>query len=199
LKLSDPKHYNDAQELIKAMENDVRNRKICSFEYHANEESVLEYAFWQTEKMKEIFNAYCNVISIDSTFNLNRSGYALNIIITIDASKDTRIVAFGLVTSDKRTDIIKAFFEWFNKNNPNYINLKTILTDKNQSQIDVLRNIYPNIDISLCLYHVFKAMRLETHRKLPNYVLEEIRGIFSIKKSFDMIYLIFFVLFCFCY
>ncbi len=185
--MSDPKHYNDAQELIKAMQNDVRNRKICSFEYHANEESVLEYAFWQTEKMKEIFNVYCNVISIDSTF-------------TIDASKDTRIVAFGLVTSDKRTDIITAFFEWFNKNNPNYINLKTILTDKNQSQIDVLRSIYPNVDISLCLYHIFKAMRLETHRKLPNYVLQEIRGIFSIKKSFGMISLIIFVLFyCFCY
>jgi zinc finger SWIM domain-containing protein 3 len=117
------------------------------------------------------------VISIDSTFNLNRSGYPLNTIITIDGNNDTRIVALGFVTSDKKTDILTSFFSWFNSNNPDYVNIKTILTDKNQSQIDVLRSIYPDADLSLCLYHVFRAMRLETHKKLPLFALEESRGI----------------------
>ncbi len=135
---------NDAQELIKTMIEDQRKGKICSFKYHSNEDNVLEYAFWQT--IKETFHVYNNVISVDSTFNLNKSGYPLNIIITIDGNNESRIVAFGFVTSDKRTDIITVFFDWFNSKNPAYVNIKTILTDKNQSQIDVLRTTYPNAD-----------------------------------------------------
>jgi hypothetical protein len=168
---------NDAQELIKTMIEDQRKGKICSFKYHSNEDNVLEYAFWQTKTMRETFHVYNNVISVDSTFNLNKSGYPLNIIITIDGNNETRIVAFGFVTSDKRTDIITAFFDWFNSNNPDYVNIKTILTDKNQSQIDVLRTTYPNADLSLCLYHVFKSMRYETRKKLPSSALEGARGI----------------------
>jgi len=159
------------------MIEDEESKKICSLEYHANEDNVLEYAFWQTKSMRDTFHVYNNVISIDSTFNLNKSGYPLNIIITIDGNNDTRIVALGFVTSDKRTDILTSFFNWFNSNNPDYVNIKTILTDKNQSQIDVLRSIYPDADLSLCLYHVFRVMRLETHKKLPLFALEESRGI----------------------
>ncbi len=100
----------------------------------------------------------------------------MNIIITIDANRETRIVAFGLVVSDKRIDIITAFFDWFNEENPSFTNIRAILTDKNQSQIEVLKNTYPNADISLCLFHVFKAMKLETRKKVPASVLQDVRG-----------------------
>jgi hypothetical protein len=159
------------------MNEDEKSKKICSFEYRANGDNVLEHAFWQTKSMRDTFHVYNNVISIDSTFNLNKSGYRLNIIITIDGNNDTRIVALGFVTTDKRTDLLTSFFNWFNSNNPDYVNIKTILTDKNQSQIDVLRSIHPDVDLSLCPYHVFLAMKLETHKKLPLFALEEARGI----------------------
>jgi hypothetical protein len=97
--------------------------------------------------------------------------------VTIDANNQIRICAFGSVANDKRTDIITDFFEWFNSEYLNYPNIRTIVTDKNESQINVLRTIYPFADITLCLFHVFKSMKLETRKKLPSYVLEEMRGI----------------------
>jgi hypothetical protein len=57
-----------------------------------------------TQMIKEIFNEH-NIICVDTTSNLNRSCYALFIIITIDANCYTPNLALGLVTSDKRTDI----------------------------------------------------------------------------------------------
>jgi len=125
---------------------------------------------------KDLQETFSSIICVDSTFNLNRSEYAVNIIITIDANRETRIVAFGLVASDKRTDIITDFFQWFNSENSDFVYIRTILTDKNQSQIDVLKKIYSTADISLCLYHVFKAMKLETRKKIPSSVLQDIRG-----------------------
>ncbi len=151
--------------------------KICSLKFHSNDEGILQYVFWQTQQVKDIFRSYCKLISVDSTFNLNRSSYALNILVTIDANNQIRICAFGSVANDKRTDIITDFFEWFNSEYLNYPNIRTIVTDKNESQINVLRTIYPFADITLCLFHVFKSMKLETRKKLPSYVLEEMRGI----------------------
>jgi hypothetical protein len=176
LKLLEPRLMNDAQELLNTMIIDQNTNKICSLKYFATSEGILEYVFWQTAAMKQVFEKYSEVICVDSTFNLNRSDYAVNIIITIDANRETRIVAFGLVSSDKRSDIITAFFEWFNSENSTFSKIRTILTDKNQSQIDVLKTLYPTADISLCLFHVFKAMKLETRKKVPSYVLQDIRG-----------------------
>ena len=150
--------------------------RICSVKYFSNEDNILEYIFWQTSEMKTVFHNYSELICIDSTFNLNRSAYALNIIITIDGNNETRIVAFGLVTSDKRTDIITAFFEWFNQENIDHVKIKTIMTDKNEPQINVLKTLYPEAHIGLCLFHVLKAFKLETKKKLPKDVLDGVRG-----------------------
>jgi hypothetical protein len=174
LKKSDT--LNDAQELIMFARNELKIHNISSLEVNVNEENILESIFWQTQMMKQIFNQHNNIICVDATFNLNRSGYALFIIITIDANWDTRIVALGLVTSDKRSDIIESFFNWFNRENPKHSEIKTIMSDKNESQINILKALYPDSDIALCLYHVFKTFKLETRKKLPSFELEEIRG-----------------------
>jgi hypothetical protein len=167
---------NDAQELIKYMKIDQEASKICSLKYFANDQNILEYVFWQTKSMKETFKTYPNIICVDATFNLNRSGYPLYIIITIDANFETRIVALGLVSSDKRGDIVKAFFQWFNDENPENPLIKTIIADKNETQLNVFVELYPTANVSLCLYHVMKSMKLESLRKIPRSALEEVRG-----------------------
>lgn len=161
------------------MKSDQIANKICSLDYQSNDNNVLEYVFWQTTKIKEIFQNYYNVICVDATFNLNRSLYSLYIVITIDAANDTRVVALGLIANDRRTDIMTSFFKWFNNENPNYTRISTILTDKNETQINVLRDIYPNANISLCLFHILKALKLESKKKLHlnTDTLNAIRGI----------------------
>ncbi len=42
--------------------------------------------------------------------------------------------------------------------------------------INVFVELYPTANVSLCLYHVMKSMKLESHRKIPRSALEEVRG-----------------------
>jgi hypothetical protein len=162
------------------MKKDLKLNKICSFKFNSNIDGILDSVFWQTSEMKKTFQKYSNVICIDATFNLNRSGYAVFIIITIDANFDTRIVAFGLIANDKRSDILESLFNWFNENNSNHTRIKTIITDKNESQINVLRKLYPQSDVFLCLYHVFKTLKLETLKKVSHARLNDLRGKFTL-------------------
>lgn len=158
--------------------------KSIEFIFHKDDDDIFKYAFWQSNQMKITFDKYNKVICVDATYNLNRCAYPVYLIITIDANRDTRIVAFGIVSSEKKPDIIKAFFSWFNENNPKFREIKTIVSDKHENQIKCLKNLYKDADISLCLYHVFKALRSATQKKLPNNIHEKVRGkhIFIITK-----------------
>jgi hypothetical protein len=98
-----------------------------------------------------MFNEHNKIICVDATLNLNRSGYAL-FIITIDAN---------WASGDKRSHIIESFFNWFNRENSKPSEIKTIMRDTNKSQMNILKAMYPDSDIALCLYQVFKTFKLE--------------------------------------
>ncbi len=152
------------------------SNKICSFKYSSNSDGVLELVFWQTLGMREIFSKYPNVICVDATYKLNRSGYPVFIIIIIDANFQTRIAALAFMANDHRSDLLEMLFNWFNEFNPAFTEIKTIISDKNEPQINILRKLYPQTDISLCLYHVFKSLKLESYKKTSHSRLNDIRS-----------------------
>ncbi|KAJ8966430.1 hypothetical protein NQ314_003528 [Rhamnusium bicolor] len=91
-----------------------------------------------------------------------------------DGSCQSEIVAICLlVTEDKEN------FEWFlntfKSKNSSWINTKCIMTDKDLSERDVIRRLFPDANLIICIFHVMKIFCRE--------ITCEKMGITSIKRK----------------
>ena len=63
-----------------------------------------------------------------------------------------------MLASNGTTDTIAFFVGWVRDTSP-AVWPAVIMTDRNRTQINVLRIVYPNSQILLCKWHVLRAMR----------------------------------------
>jgi hypothetical protein len=63
-----------------------------------------------------------------------------------------------MLTSSGTTDTIAFFVRWVRDGSP-AVRPTVIMTDRDQAQMEALKEIYPLSQIWLCLWHVLRAMR----------------------------------------
>ena len=87
------------------------------------------------------------------------SRYALYAFLVMDGFGNGRLVYATLVQNEK-AETLQAMVDSFKCANPHWQSIKTIIIDKDFTEIKVLRERFPDARVLLCTFHVVKAMRL---------------------------------------
>ena len=133
-----------------------------TIEIVTDETDTLRAIYYQDHVMQEKFSAYPEVILADATYKLNDFRMPVYLIVIVDGNGETEIAAVYVVASEDR-DTLKCLIQMFQRHNPAWTQIKTVLTDKDMTERSVFSELLPNVNLHLCLFHVLKTMRQEIH------------------------------------
>ncbi|KAG2986357.1 hypothetical protein PC118_g7836 [Phytophthora cactorum] len=146
------------------------------------ERNVASVVTFQTAKMKRLFEAFPEVIMVDSTYNTNTNRYKLLSFVVYDVFGKGQYVHHALVESDEMVNLRQSL-EVFKDNNPGWKNVRVVMTAKAVHEKDVLRDMLPHARQLLCQLHVITGRTLrrtcEEGREsscLPTRIREECGG-----------------------
>ena len=146
-------HADALEECLESLDADGGTVK---FTYDG--EGCVDSLFISSAQMKRKFvknNPFC--IQMDTTFNIEEGKYKLVAFCYLDlTSNRTEVAAFALVAAEGEGNFNFVLSELKSLNQRNdYI----FLVDKDFTEIETIRRIFPGVVVLLCTFHVFKFMR----------------------------------------
>lgn len=149
-------HENDLVRLIEVMSN-IQN---STTKIVVNGDNEVDVIYFQDERMKKSFDAFPNLILFDGTYNLNDRKMSLVVVMNVDGSGCSQIVAFVIVQSEN----IRTFthlFELFKEENPEYAQIRVIMSDKSFANRTAFKAAFPDAEHHFCVFHVMQIFERE--------------------------------------
>jgi len=113
--------------------------------------------------MRELFNRFPEVVMIDATHGTNASKYEVFSLVAHDAFGKGQFVQHAVGQNERRLTLMTALEE-FKQNNPAWSRIKCIIIDKDFTEMSVLKEVFPDVIVLLCQFHVLKYLREEIAR-----------------------------------
>lgn len=110
--------------------------------------------------MKSMFMSYPEVLFIDATYKLNDLRMPLYVLMAIDGNGESEIVCLWIVQSEDRSTLTSLFVE-FKKHNESSSLIQCVMTDKDMTERDVIKQQLPQAGLVICLFHTLCTMRRE--------------------------------------
>ena len=120
----------------------------------------MQAIYFQTEEMRKTFAAFPELLFIDATYKLNDLRMPVYIMLVEDGNGESEIVCIWIVNQEDNQTITK-MMESFKKHNGDWEKVECIISDKDMTERQVLKEQLPQSDLQICLFHVLKAMRRE--------------------------------------
>jgi hypothetical protein len=123
----------------------------------------LNHLLWISPSQRDLYERFHDVVILDTTSNTNRFRMMLCVIAIIDNHFKTRIVASAIIedeTLDTFRWILMTLFE------ETGIYPRVIFTDSDPSLISAIKEIYPNTNHLLCIFHIDLNLRKKLKGKL---------------------------------
>lgn len=156
---------------------DIRNAKMplssendmCQFveevkngcaEIFCNENNELEGIFFQDDRMKAYFAAYPELLLVDATYGLNNRRMPVFLLVIMDGNGESQIVGF-FITKSENYEIMVKLFAKFREQNPKHTDMKLVVTDKNFAERKACADVFPGIQMQLCIFHVMQNLNRE--------------------------------------
>jgi len=116
--------------------------------------------FYQDRAMKAFFDKYPELILIDSTYKLNNVRMPLYVMLCVGPNGESEIVAVFLTASE---DVIALSeqLQHFKGRNPAWLQIRTVMTDKDMAEREAIQKELPQASLLLCLFHVLCAIGRE--------------------------------------
>ena len=127
-----------------------------------SESGKISVLFFQTAYMKKMLNSYPDVLYIDSTYCLNLYGYPVVVFMIVDGDNVGHCVGSACVRDEKMMTLSFLFGEFVCKNEG--VKVKTVVVDKDASEIGAVRQTMPECNVVLCRFHAAKTL-MEAVRK----------------------------------
>lgn len=124
--------------------------------FHENDE--LQAIYFQDARMKSYYANYPDLIMFDGTYSLNDRLMVLIILLVIDGNAESQIAGLFLARSENVEDF-NNLFAAFKEENPNHGLTEVIVTDKHATNLNVVKNQFPNAVHHLCVFHVTQAFQ----------------------------------------
>ena len=110
--------------------------------------------------MRKTFAAFPELLFIDATCKLNDLRMPVYIMLVEDGNGESEIVCIWIVNQEDN-QIITKMMGSFKNHNHDWEKVECIITDKDMTERQVLKEQLPQADLQICLFHVLKAMRRE--------------------------------------
>ena len=112
--------------------------------------------FFTTEKMRKAFDSWPEILFIDTTYKLFLRKLITLVICAQDGNGFTHIVGVACVVNEQ-ADTLKSVFEIFKNINPDACSrIKCCMTDKDLTERQVLKEVFPGASLFICEFHVLK-------------------------------------------
>jgi hypothetical protein len=134
---------------------------------------------WISPIQRELYSKYNDVVIVDSTYNTNRFQMILCIVTVIDNNYRTRIVACAII-EDETVKTYRWIFDSIL--NETGIFPRIVFFDSDPSLIRSIKDIYPNAQHLLCIFHIDLNLRKKLKGKLGNR-FEEFRHKFYVCRN----------------
>ena len=111
--------------------------------------------------MKEKFEKFPEICLVDSTYKLVDTRFPVFVLMNIDGMGHSHVVGMFLVTSETE-HMIKTMLQVFkSENGRSCTDVRVFMTDKDAALRSVIRSLFPQSSLQLCLFHVLRSFRRE--------------------------------------
>ena len=107
--------------------------------------------------MKKSFAAWPEVVFIDGTYNLLKRKLVVLLICDQDANNFTQIIGVGLLANEEANTLKSLFYSFKKLNQDACQRIKCFMTDKDLTERSVLKEVFPEIALYICEFHVLKV------------------------------------------
>ena len=145
-------------ELLKVLENCIGNDPTCTVSLIINEDDELELLYIQTSRMKQTARNFPGVLLMDSTYRCNNRKVPLSTMMAMDGNGDGQVVAYALLRNE-RQETLRLFLSNFKELNSATTQTKLFIVDKDFIEVAVLRELWPDAEVFLCLFHILKSLK----------------------------------------
>lgn len=137
----------------------------CDVDIFRNEDDIIKGLYFQDHRMKQYFEAFPEVLFIDVTYCLDTKT-STYIIMVEDGNGLCEIVAVCLLMQDDE-ESFEYFSETFKTFNPEWDKVQVIMSDKDNSDGNVLKKHFPDAKLMIPLCKVFQILNTDiTSRKM---------------------------------
>uniref|UniRef100_A0A8D8QF81 Zinc finger SWIM domain-containing protein 3 n=1 Tax=Cacopsylla melanoneura TaxID=428564 RepID=A0A8D8QF81_9HEMI len=121
-------------------------------------EGKLEGIFFQDCTMKDAFALNPSVVLLDATYCLNNLYMPLYILMVVNGNGQGQVAGIFLLAHETKINI-SHMLNIFRNMNPKSQDIKVIFTDKDFTERDALRIVFPNASLLLCFFHTLKTFK----------------------------------------
>ena len=125
-----------------------------------DDSKVLQAIFFQTQEMKNTFRSYPELLFIDATYKLNDLRMPLYVILAVDGNGESEVVCLWIVQCEDKETITSLLVE-FKKHNDEWSLIKCIMSDKDMTERNVMKEQFPQANLLICRFHTLRTFRRE--------------------------------------
>jgi len=115
----------------------------CVVEVLANEDNIFLGLFYQDHYMQKVFELYPDMLFCDATYKLLDLQLSVFIMLAVDGSGQSEIVAVMLLADETRSTM-SAAIKTFQDHNPEWTRTVSIMTDKDFVERTVFSDLFPS-------------------------------------------------------
>ncbi|KAK3931288.1 hypothetical protein KUF71_025548 [Frankliniella fusca] len=156
----------EKERLVDTLANLLDNDPDASV-YNARDESDdLKFLFLQTSAMRRNVQMYGMVLLMDHSYKVNRNRMPVCVLMVMDGDGNGRSAGYAFVADEQQftvSEVLTAFRESITEDVAS--KLTTIIIDKDPSEIAAIENVFPEVHIQLCSFHVSKTLKEKSVKK----------------------------------
>ena len=141
------------------------NHPETHYEISKDDNDQLQGISFCTEHQKQLASAYGGVILMDGTYRINkyRIRMPLYTLTVVDSEGHGQPIAHALVTREDTAHLtwfLRTATKWF----PD-MTASVFVVDKDYTEINAIKEVFPDTAIHLCRFHILKAFMEEMKRQ----------------------------------
>lgn len=100
------------------------------------------------------------MVCADATYKLIDLKIPLYVLLVEDGNGQSEVAALGLLVNEEK-ETLAWFFKKFKELNPASINTRVFITNKDMKERTVLKNLFPESHLVICLFHTLRTFNRE--------------------------------------
>lgn len=109
--------------------------------------------------MRSDFEMWPEIVFLDGTYKLTNNDMTMMILMVEDGNGRGQIAGVGLLATEE-WDVLEWMLTQFKKDNKNsWTKIKSFMTDKDLTERDVLKQVFPGVSTYICAFHVLKTFK----------------------------------------
>jgi len=125
-----------------------------------DDSKVLQAIFFQTQEMKVTFRSYPELLYIDATYKLNDLRMPPYVLLVVDGNGESEVVCLWIAQCEDKETITSLLVE-FKKHNDEWSLIKCIMSDKDMTERNVMKEQFLQANLLICLFHTMRTFQRE--------------------------------------